>query len=491
MDHAADGAGLPSSRARSTDGPIAGGPAAGGPGPATARGRLPDWLATHGLFLLLLALAAALRVTATLGYRWQLWFNDSDSYLYAARHLTPTVFRPQGYGLFLRLLHPLHSLGVVIALQHAAGLAIAVLCYVVCRRHRVRGWVAALLTIPALFDAFQIQLEHLIMSDALFEVLLAGAVTLLMWRRRARWWVAACSGALIGAAGLVRAVGLPMLVVFGVYLLIRRAGWRPLCALLLAGLAPLAGYMIWFNHVQGGYGFSRANGVFLYSRTMEFADCAKMHPEAQLRALCDPTPPAQRKSSQFYIWDASSPLRRLPGPIDSKANNQLAGRFAKLAIRSQPLDYLRVVAGDVAHSFRWHREVWPDAATYRQYLFRQTAPVPTGATLGNARWYDRDDGAVTHIVNPYAQFLGTYQRYVFLPGTLLGVLLLAGLAGLAARWRRFGGPALLPWALAVALLVIPDLTSDFSYRYLLPVAPFACLAVALVLRRRDSDPAGL
>jgi teichoic acid transport system permease protein len=72
-----------------------------------------------------------------------------------------------------------------------------------------------------------------------------------------------------------------------------------------------------------------------------------------------------------------------------------------------------------------------------------------------------------------------YQRYVFTYGPLFGALMLAGLAGVARRWRKLGGAGLLPTATAVVLLVFPIAAADFDYRYLLPVLPFACLAAGL------------
>jgi hypothetical protein len=84
---------------------------------------------------------------------------------------------------------------------------------------------------------------------------------------------------------------------------------------------------------------------------------------------------------------------------------------------------------------------------------------------------------------PFARFLGGYQDQIYLRGTLLGLILLAGLGGLAARWRRWGGLGLLPWAVALVLLALPVAVADFDYRYELAVAPFACLAAGLALTR--------
>jgi uncharacterized membrane protein YoaK (UPF0700 family) len=81
------------------------------------------------------------------------------------------------------------------------------------------------------------------------------------------------------------------------------------------------------------------------------------------------------------------------------------------------------------------------------------------------------------VVQPYASWLVTYQRYVYLRGTLLGVILLAALAAMIARRRA--NPAGLPWAFAMTILLVPPLIADFDLRYLVPAVPAACLAAAL------------
>jgi hypothetical protein len=87
--------------------------------------------------------------------------------------------------------------------------------------------------------------------------------------------------------------------------------------------------------------------------------------------------------------------------------------------------------------------------------------------------------APTRVVQPYARWLVTYQRYAYVPGTLLGVILLAGLAVMVIRRRHRPGGAGLAWAFAVTILVVPPLVADFDLRYLVPVVPVACLAAVL------------
>ena len=69
-------------------------------------------------------------------------------------------------------------------------------------------------------------------------------------------------------------------------------------------------------------------------------------------------------------------------------------------------------------------------------------------------------------MQPYASWLVSYQRYVYLPGTLLGVILLAGLAGMIVRRRVSGVQGPLPWAFAVTILLVAAALADFDLRYL-------------------------
>jgi len=98
----------------------------------------------------------------------------------------------------------------------------------------------------------------------------------------------------------------------------------------------------------------------------------------------------------------------------------------------------------------------------------------------------------TRAVEPFASWLVSYQRYVYLRGTLLGVLLLAAAGGMVAR-RRFAGG--LPLAFAVTVLLVPPMIADFDLRYLVPAVPAACLAAALAFaptagqRRCTTSPA--
>src|SRR5262249_50075888 len=127
--------------------------------------RIRRVVADNKLFTAALVAGLLVRVCAELGYRWWAYFNDSFSYISAAATGTLDPVRVSGYSLFLRALLPLHSFALVTALQHLMGVTVAVLCYALARRRfATPAWIAAVLTFPVLFDGFEVQLEHLILS---------------------------------------------------------------------------------------------------------------------------------------------------------------------------------------------------------------------------------------------------------------------------------------------------------------------------------------
>ena len=107
-----------------------------------------------------------------------------------------------------------------------------------------------------------------------------------------------------------------------------------------------------------------------------------------------------------------------------------------------------------------------------------------------AHAYERGD-AETRVVEPFAGVARGYQDVFYLRGTMVGVILLIGLAGLVPLWRRFGGQALLPWTLATGLLLAPAATAEFDYRYVLPAVPLAARRrMAFPRRSAARSPAG-
>ncbi|MEW9552149.1 hypothetical protein [Nonomuraea sp. NPDC050783] len=434
----------------------------------------------HRLFACVLALAAALRVLVMLGYDTaQLYWYDSFTYLDTALHLRPQeAFHPAGYSWFLRALSPFHSVEVVVGVQHAMGLGIAVMSYVLLRRWSLPGWGATLATVPVLFAPPFLRLEHAVLSDLQVIFLVMAALLALMWRPAAiSTRAAAAAGLLLALAGLTRTAAVPLLGLAALYLLLRRTPWRRVVALVLAGGLPLLAYAGWYAHHHGRFALSGSDGVALWARTMTFADCARIQPPPELAPLC-PNGTVVDAASE-YVWAPGAAINRLPG--GRFAHNDLARSFAVAAITAQPLDYLRAVAADTALAFSWTPVAHP-----KRVVPAVTFPVGSWtlpeehALIGKVRAeYDRDIRGMSS-VEPYASLLAAYPYPWALHGPLLGVLLVAGGLGVVAgRGRR---ATLLPWSFAVFLLVAPVAALDFDHRYVLPAVPPACLAAALALR---------
>jgi hypothetical protein len=451
----------------------------------------------HKTFSAVLAGGAFLRALALLGYRPASWFNDSFDYLHVAMAPYPHPIRPDGYSFLLWALKPFHSFALVAGVQHLMGLGAAVMIYALLRRRfRLPGWGASLATVPLLYDAYQIQLEHLILSDVMFEFLLVSVVTILLWHGKTLTWkVAGVAGLLVGLATLTRTVGEPLLVAVVVYFLIQRLNWRIFVATVLLFALPLSAYAGWFWSWYGKPGMTTSSGVFLYARVTEFADCNKMKPPVEEVPLCKDsrTSHTPLTFSQDAIWDRNSPFHRSSTQRFTDYQNQLAGDFAKRAILAQPLDYARVVAKDFLYTFRWHRTVFPDKATYQMYEFGdKSAALPNwrmsrDRTASSEAHAYEDGNARTRIIDPYAETIRGYQHVAHLPGTLLGGILIVGLAGLIPMWRRWGGEAFLPWITATGLLLVPPATAEFDYRYVLPTVPLACLAAAITFSRAPRE----
>ena len=449
-------------------------------------------LAAHWQFGVVVAVAVALRCVVMLGYRPILWYSDSYNYIADAVDHIPDVVRSSGYPFFLLALLPLHSLTLVAALQALMGVLMGVAIYAVLRRRGLPWWGAALPALPVLFDVFELQLEHMVMSDVLFIFLITVAVAALCWFDQPPVTVSVIAGLMIGYAAIVRTVGEPLLAVVVVALLLRRVNWKRVAVLLLAGLVPIVGYMAWYHSFYGQYALDGASGTFLYSRVSSFSECAKMPNLApDLKVLCDPRPPDQRPSSQEYIWSDSTPLVKISGSNQfSKHADSIAGQFAKDAIEAQPVAYAEAVLTDLGHTFSWNRTRSDITGSGPSFRFEaHVTPVTKNSTLWWVLYYAQDKHGLEDyagpglgqptVVQPYSSFMIAYQKVFYLRGTLLGVILLIGAAGIIARWRRWGGLALLPWAVAAVLVVLPPMAAGFSYRYVLAAVPLACLAAGL------------
>jgi hypothetical protein len=445
--------------------------------------RWPRVVGRHRTFALIFGLAALLRVTTMLGYRpGRIYYGDSYSYLDLALRPAPSQgFRNIGYPLLLWLLAPFHSIPLVVAVQHLLGLSIGLLLYALLRRRDVPAWAAVLATVPVLLDAQMLQLEQAVLSDTMFTFLVVAAVVVLMWSPGTPSVRAtAVAGLLLALAALTRSVGLPLLVLILVLLAAQRVGPRRFAVMSLTGLLPLVLYASWYDADYGRFALSDVDGVSLWARTMTFANCAQIKPPSAERPLCPNG--TWRDAASEYVWAPGSSLNRMSG--DATAKNDLARAFAVRAILAQPLDYLGAVSHDVSLAFHWTparhpRRVTPAFGFHKGRIVQAGIPSWAPRVLHS---YDPDTGDVYYSVEPYAGFLRAYQYVAYLRGPYLAAIFVVGALGL----RR---GTLLPWATAIALLVLPVAVLDFDHRYVLPAVPLACLAAAVPWARRPTAEA--
>src|SRR5690349_15666756 len=321
----------------------------------------------HRLFTIAACVSVIPRVIAALGFKPALFIQDSFSYMKQSVQLLPlSELRPAGYPLVLHLLQPFHSLLLLTTLQHLTGITLAVIIYAALRTRGLPAWAATLAAGPTLLDPRQIWLESSIRPDTLFSLVLMIAVAVLVVRPRPTIWQAALVGLLVSWASVIRGNGAPVVVIILAFLLIMRAGWKAFSACLAAFVIPLAAYALIFFSEHGQLNITNSTGMFLWSRTMSFANCAVIKPPADLVPLCPenqpdrqapPTPawsvPAllDARTPAQYLWDPGAWFRTDAHPGINAYNNKLAMQFAERAIEAQPLDYLKTVGKEVFLTF--------------------------------------------------------------------------------------------------------------------------------------------
>ena len=460
----------------------------------------------HRLFAAALGLAVVPRVVVMAGFAPAALFKlDTYDYLWDATHLMPNPVNPSGYAVFLWLLRPFHSLVLVAGLQHLMGLGIAVLVYAVLRRFGVRGWVATVAVAPVLFDPAQLLIEQLVMADIVAMFLMVAGFAVLLARAAPSGRRAAAAALLMGASAVVRPTTLPLIVLMAGYLLVRRSGWRAAGAALGAGLLPLAGYVAWFAAVSGNVGLTNSDGLFLWSRTMSFADCAIIKPPADLRSLCPGRQPrslarptaSYRLLPRQYLWDHRAWLWKphsaglVPDTAGfTAANNARARAFAIRAIEAQPLAYAQVVGTGVIRAFTRSDQlhfpgIQPDpvflTTANRNYMLAAVRGY-LGTTAGIGPYLGVHTG--TRLQEPWAGLVSRYQDHVHLPGPLFGLIMLTGLGAVLIPRTRSAAGALV-WTSAAIIMILPVAEHEYTYRYVIPAVPLACLAAALTARTRD------
>ncbi len=165
---------------------------------------------------------------------------------------------------------------------------------------------------------------------------------------------------LLAYVTVLRGNGFPIALVTAAYLLIRRVGWRAIAAGITAFAIPVLWYVLSFHAACGQYNITSSDGLFLWSRTTTFANCAIIKPPANLVPLCPDKavlPPVKVHPTSTpalvkgptpanYLWAPDAWWRHDAQPGFNAYNDKLGMQFALAAIRAQPLAYLRASAKD-------------------------------------------------------------------------------------------------------------------------------------------------
>jgi hypothetical protein len=476
--------------------------------PATAADAIRAWARTavaiagpralwrdHRLFTILAAASLLPRILAALAFRPALLTADSFLYMQEAAGRTLGQIRPAGYAWFLSLLqHAPHPLPAVTTIQHLMGIAVAAIGYGLLRYWGLPAWGAALAAAPTLFDTRQIALESYILPDTLYCLAIMVVVVLLLTKRTPGLWRCALAGLLLAYVAVLRGNGFPVALAVAAYLLIRRVGWRAITAGAVAFAVPVLGYVLAFHAAYGQFNLTSSDGIFLWSRTTSFANCAIIKPPADLRPLCpnrSARPPVKApawsisalvgsKTPADYLWASDAWWRHDAHPGINGYNDKLGRQFAVDAIKAQPLDYLRVSARDVLLVFLANDR--PQTTDAMAFTAAPRIPVLPSYYAKDISMY-AGAKANTHAVQPYAYFMYLYQLPVYFPGVAFFGVLVTGLIGIIRKWRLWGGPAALPWVIAMLSVVLPALLTQSFYRYTLVAIPLACLAAGLAFVR--------
>ncbi len=231
---------------------------------ASAAGRpsraLPlTWWRGHTVFGVVLLVGLGLRILAQLAFRPALIVGESGSHLVFLSTWTPSTAHPVGYGILE--LAPLSlftdALAPVVAVQHLMGLTTGVVVYVLLLRWGVWRWLAAVATVPVVWDAYQLAGEHLVLPDTLFVLLVALALLVFGWTARPSATAALGGAILLGAATTVRLAGAPLVLAAVLLMLMVGRSWRDRLAgalIVMVGFAiPVAPYVAWYHHAHGEY----------------------------------------------------------------------------------------------------------------------------------------------------------------------------------------------------------------------------------------------
>jgi hypothetical protein len=458
--------------------------------------RTPGVLRYHWLASIVIAAGVALRVLAQMAYHPAIIYIDTLKYLYDAWPGSD----PVGYKVPLKLILLFGDLGTVEVIQHLLGIAIAVTMYLVMIRRGLPRWLGALAIAPVMLDAYQVQVESMIMPDIWFEALVVAGLAVLLWRPMPSMRLALIGGALLGASTGIREVGEVLIIPALIYLVALGGGWRKIvqnatavtCAFALAVLF----YLSADYQLAGHFYISRSSTSLTYGRMASVADCATLRLPAIERALC-PTKAQQAMGPDWLDHGATSPLRTydMKLPLSKLSEeSQFVAHFNRSVELQQPMRVLSGILHDSVKLFAIGRYTSPGDTPIIRWQFQRKFPTeqygPWISVRNHAIWLDIGTvlspasvtlnpayGGAPEVDAPIATFLRWYQIHGgYTPGPLYLLCVIVGLAGsVLAFMRRPRALAARPIALAcllfyaagVIVLGVSDLF-EFTWRYQIP-----------------------
>ena len=496
-------------------------------------GKTPAMLRTHWLASILIAGGIVFRALAQMAYHPAIIYIDTLKYLYDAWPGSD----PVGYKVPLKAILLVGDLGTVEVVQHLLGIAIAVTLYAVMIRRGVPRWLAALAIAPVLFDAYQVQVESMIMPDIWFEALIVGGLAVLLWRPMPGLRLALIGGALLGSSPGIRQIGEVTIIPALIFVLALGGGWRKViqnatavtCGFALA----LLFYLSADYQLAGHFWISRSSVSLTYGRMASVANCATLKIPKIERPLC-PTKAQQAKGPDWLMHNIYSPLRTynvtLP-PRYLSREDRLVAHFNRSVELQQPLRVTSGILRDSLKLFAVTRRTSPGDTPIVRWQFQRHFPTvqygPWISVRDHAIWLDIRSFQSTQLVKlnpayggapqvdkPIAAFLRSYQVHGgYTPGPLFALSVVAGLAGsvLAFLRRRSATAArrgaarvaaarqtaiacLLFFATGFFIVGVSDLF-EFTWRYQIPaivtLPPAGALGVAalIIAARKPRDPA--
>ncbi len=479
-------------------------------------------LRVHWLASILIALGIVLRALAQIAYHPAIIYIDTLKYLYDAWPGSD----PVGYKVPLKAILLVGNLGTVEAVQHLLGIAIAITMYVVMVRRGVPRWIGALAIAPVLLDAYQVQVESMIMPDIWFEALVVAGLAVLLWRPQPGMKLALIGGALLGASTGIRQVGEVLIIPALIFVVAMGGGWRKIlqnataivCAFALAVLF----YLSADYQLAGHFWISRSSVSLTYGRMAAVANCGTLQLPRVERPLC-PNKQQQAMGPDWLDHSVASPLRTFDESLPIAylgQTSQLVADFNRAVERQQPLRVASGILSDSVKLFALNRYTSPGDTPIVRWQFQRHFPTaqygPWISVRDNKIWLDIGSllssnltelnpayGGAPQVNKPIATFLRWYQlRGGYTPGPLFALCLIAGLAGSViafGRRPRFAAarPAalgcLLFFAAGVIVLGVSDLF-EFTWRYQIPAVitlpPAGALGIAAIIlaARKPREP---